>query len=263
MAYARAFSLVQMLVVIGILGLLIALLIPAIQRAAHQASLAACASHLESIASGANTYAVQFNRRYPVLPRLPWPHLQGWNLRRPDYVGNGGPDDFRPLVAGHIAPDHLVCPLAPKISLDPADTGTTQSYSNYALWMGWRYTPPGGHEEGMITLGEDWTWNGTRFRVLAGDIDFAYPFDAADTTHPDDDGVLMPVRGPDAEFPQMTASFYSANKMRGRIDMNNAHHDGSVHRMADVRFRDPRTKPVPMGSTPDDVDHGSLFVPPR
>src|SRR5688572_1539921 len=63
----RAFTLVEMLVVIGIIGLLIAILLPAISSARWQAKITQCAANLRSISQACNTYALANDGRFPTL----------------------------------------------------------------------------------------------------------------------------------------------------------------------------------------------------
>jgi prepilin-type N-terminal cleavage/methylation domain-containing protein len=78
----KAFTLVELLVVIGIIAVLIAILLPALQRAREQARRVQCLSLLRQIALGTRAYAVE-NRDF--LP--PWPT----DLGQADWSINGTP----------------------------------------------------------------------------------------------------------------------------------------------------------------------------
>jgi prepilin-type processing-associated H-X9-DG protein/prepilin-type N-terminal cleavage/methylation domain-containing protein len=66
----RAFTLVELLVVIGIIGVLTGLLMPALSSARQAANMAQCASNLRQLATGWQSYANQ-NKRVSVPGRLP------------------------------------------------------------------------------------------------------------------------------------------------------------------------------------------------
>ena len=57
--YRNGFTLVELLVVIGIIVILLSLLIPLVGTARHKSEVTACASNLRQIVAGMNTYAVR------------------------------------------------------------------------------------------------------------------------------------------------------------------------------------------------------------
>ncbi len=65
----RGFTLVELLVVIGIIAVLISILLPALGNARKSANTAKCAANLRSIVQGVNLYAAQWNG---AIPGGPW-----------------------------------------------------------------------------------------------------------------------------------------------------------------------------------------------
>jgi prepilin-type processing-associated H-X9-DG protein/prepilin-type N-terminal cleavage/methylation domain-containing protein len=73
-----AFTLVELLVVVGIIALLIAFLLPALQKARQQALRVQCMSNLKQVYNGFAFYAHDYQSAYP------------WTLFWFDYLGSGG-----------------------------------------------------------------------------------------------------------------------------------------------------------------------------
>jgi prepilin-type N-terminal cleavage/methylation domain-containing protein len=59
-----AFTLIELLVVISIIALLMAIMMPALSKARHQAKIVTCSSNLRQMGIGLNAYATENNNRY-------------------------------------------------------------------------------------------------------------------------------------------------------------------------------------------------------
>jgi prepilin-type N-terminal cleavage/methylation domain-containing protein len=77
-----AFTLIELLVVVAIIGLLIALLLPALQSAKEEANRAKCLSHMRGIANASNTYATEdeFDLVIPIQQQIQYRYnAEGWS----------------------------------------------------------------------------------------------------------------------------------------------------------------------------------------
>jgi len=107
-AKSRAFTLVELLVVIGIIAVLIGMLLPALSRARAQARLVACASNVRQILIAATAYATDNKGSLP-------PRYQAGDVPIGTASGNANPLD-----------------AYTKMSYQPAINGNTAGVTNYA-----------------------------------------------------------------------------------------------------------------------------------
>jgi prepilin-type N-terminal cleavage/methylation domain-containing protein len=248
------FTLVELLVVITIIVVLLALLVPALDRAIYQAELAVCGAQLKGIAGGATTYALDHKRSYPYRDAVHNPEIANY---QPAQLTWRAPDfnyDDRQKLRPYMPIAAFNCPLAGKFDPDTQDPDSFV-YSNYLLWFGYMYTQtstdlppelpvlPGpttqrAPQPGMLRLGNRWRFGNYTFTLLANDQEF-WSWAGAWNAHPDREGNLsnnvlndepavhfVPAKNPNGKY----ATSYWGGQPRGSSDINYADADGSVTR---------------------------------
>jgi prepilin-type processing-associated H-X9-DG protein len=160
----RAFTLVEVLVVIGLIVLLIGILMPAVNAAREQAKLVQCASNLRQLGVGLQGYASGNRGRFPPSLSFPSPGMFWYDLER---------------IGAHLSmslPDPLARPGGPVFTC-PNDEDAQRSYA-MNVWASsaidpWLepFTPPGARLWGsharpsseLILLSETWSSHGVGF----------------------------------------------------------------------------------------------------
>ncbi|MGB0715394.1 MAG: type II secretion system protein [Phycisphaerae bacterium] len=151
------FTVIELLVVIGTIGLLMSILLPTLSRARDTAKRVACASNLRQLGVAIHCYAQQYDGSIPYGPKAP-PALTAANF----YPATGTPTSLisllngQPVGAGLLLENHLT--EQPKILFCPGSdqpvvaeeelekVGTTQAQSSYYYRhdsVDRRFDPPG------------------------------------------------------------------------------------------------------------------------
>jgi prepilin-type N-terminal cleavage/methylation domain-containing protein len=258
----KAFTLVELLVVITIIVILLALLAPAMDQAIYQAELATCGTRMNATAKGVNIYAADFKRNYPYRQYIAEGQndtsaFAPWMLKAGDQAAGlkaAERDDRRPLK-GYVDLKLLVDALCKPVDLNHRSSWI---YSSNTLWFGWRYKG----QEGMTKVGNRLTWLGQdsqgslqtfKMNWLITDADDVSPAGSAIPwnmgSHPDELGILhnmaveAGVKDNDDAVTQAGGTLDSETNSkwvswgvwdRGEIEMNAAAADGSVTRYNDV-----------------------------
>ena len=96
-----AFTLIELLVVIAIIGVLVALIMPAVQSAREAANRTKCQNNLQQLGIAAQEYHDSFSS-FP----------SGWYCMAPTYDTNGNLTGGDPNCIQHLAALRLICGAA-------------------------------------------------------------------------------------------------------------------------------------------------------
>lgn len=238
---SRGFTLVELLVVIGIISVLAALLLPSIDQSFYQARLTSCANNLHQMGIGLIQYTGDYRGAYPYHVC----NVTGIGTRYGLMIYG---HDERPMYRPYFPIDLFVCPL----SLTPPGIDThiaaTEVIGSYDLWFG-APIRNGVPESGMMRVGDTPKYAGREFSILAADAERTVPDQWDTSSHPDKDGALVSYSRKDSSYffgqwygyPPVAGSQY-----RGVIDRNFLQQDGSVYRINDIeRVHDPRMEQLP------------------
>ena len=103
-ARRRGFTLVELLVVIAIIGILIALLLPAVQAAREAGRRTQCQSQLHNMGIAVHTF-LDVHQNFPTGGRVPWSWTEFWpgQQKRPLEAGPGWPTQILPFIENDAA----------------------------------------------------------------------------------------------------------------------------------------------------------------
>lgn len=146
----RAFSLIELLVVIGILATLLAILLPTVGAARYQAKLTTCVSNVRQISIAVNAYAIENEGKFPTLD-MPSTGGNLWDV----------PYGFYNVLRKQGVPhDSFFCPAAHDETLGRAGFTAYPGFYivNYNVWIP--------RKNGNDIIPPAPTYTGSRFAIV-------------------------------------------------------------------------------------------------
>jgi prepilin-type N-terminal cleavage/methylation domain-containing protein/prepilin-type processing-associated H-X9-DG protein len=150
---AKAFSLIELLVVIGLIGLLIGILLPALEKGREQAVVVKCATNLRQIGQAITLYCNENHGAYPRTIYVSGATLdKGTNPAATDPFSTGGPvpNDttaawFLLLRTQKIPPVIFTCPYTDVNVFEPdnaTDFASRSNFTDYKKNLGYSFANP-------------------------------------------------------------------------------------------------------------------------
>src|SRR5260221_447971 len=138
-ALRRGFTLLELIIVIGIIALLLAILLPAMEKAREQANNLRCATNLNQIGVALLIYSNENHGHYPRTTYDPAaPLCAGTNAAAPDPFGGGGPQAndvttpfFLLMRSQRVPPQIFNEPYRDELEDEPEPAKDLSSRSNF------------------------------------------------------------------------------------------------------------------------------------
>lgn len=150
---SKAFTLLEIIIVVGIIGLLIAILLPAIEKAREQAIQLKCANNLRTIGQALAIYANENHGNFPRTRYVPdAPLTFGTNPSATDPFRAGGPADndvtaavFLLIRIERVPSEMFVCPYDDENHWEPdraPDLANRSNFTDYKKNLGYSFANP-------------------------------------------------------------------------------------------------------------------------
>ena len=150
--YSRGFTLIEILVCIAIMAILMSLILPAVERARHQAYITDCGNNLRQIGMYIQQYESDNKGEFPrttYVPGAPLVAGTGSSALDPFQAGGPQPNDttagiFLLMRTEHLSPKILYCPYDDvfEFQTEKADPMTHSNFTNYKQSLGYSFANP-------------------------------------------------------------------------------------------------------------------------
>jgi prepilin-type N-terminal cleavage/methylation domain-containing protein len=135
------FTLIELLVVLAIIGLLMGILLPAMEHVRHQGYIDKCASNLRQIGMAMSMYSNENQGNFPrtlYVPGAPLTEGTGINAVDPFQPGGVAANDLTAAIylllrAEHLPTELFICPYNDATSYS-ADSASPQAHCNFTDW---------------------------------------------------------------------------------------------------------------------------------
>ncbi|MDB5325236.1 MAG: putative major pilin subunit [Phycisphaerales bacterium] len=148
----RGFTIIELLIVIGIIGLLLAIVLPAAEKVRHKGYLLACASNLHSIGQAVSVYASEHRGQFPRTTYVPGdPVVWGTGAASANSFGPTGPAVNDVTAAFYLLAREqkmpmltFICPYNDVFQYepDPAKTADHANFTDLMKNLGYSFADP-------------------------------------------------------------------------------------------------------------------------
>jgi prepilin-type N-terminal cleavage/methylation domain-containing protein/prepilin-type processing-associated H-X9-DG protein len=149
---SRGFTVIELLVAIGIIGVLLAILLPTLEKVRHRGYINACASNLRQLGQALAMYSNDNHGNYPRTTYGPGgPVVAGTGTASPEpFAANGpGANDISAALwllarTQKLPTSIFICPYndVNEFEADKAQPGNQSNFTNYKKNLGYSYANP-------------------------------------------------------------------------------------------------------------------------